>query len=744
MIIELFGPAGAGKTTFAHTLAERLREHGHVAEVVFTYRPGAHTSLFDRGGVVAAVRRVARAAFQIGMMMCRPLANAREFQTTARLLWLLPPRNIVWFVRFGQYIVRLSRVWNNASRSDRIIIFDQAFVQSVCSLALFHGPVSEQALACALNVTPKADLLIQIDAPHELLEARLSDRLRRENFMERLFEADSKTNLKAKPIMDRVSALLRTRGCAIRHVESFDQRSLCQAVERAEEEIVACRNGGTELAAAPPLVAARTVGRGPIEAGAQPKNVAGTGAQPDDPLETAAEKPDTGLATRLAHASIWAFLVYVSGAGLTCLAQFVVARLLGATSYGIYSYVLAWVTLLAYAAMMGFHVALLRFVPAYGATAQWSLARGILRFAFRRVLLAGSLVPAVGIPIVLAQSSRLPPEHVTSMVLGMAAVPIIAIYLTGASMVRTFGGVILALVPERLLRDALLLALVGAAAWWTLWPLNATLVMAALLISSAATLAVTALAALRLWPSDLRAVQPAYRALDWWGLAFPIMVMTGFEILMTRTPVFLLGWAGNIREAGVFALGFNLALLIALPRVAVNTFFSPTISALYARDDRAGMQSLFAKATILSLGGAAALAVPLLVLTGPLLRLFGGEFVAAVPIAQILTIGQIFAAATGPQQSLLTMTGHERSAAVMMIASAGLNIASCVVGIAMYGAIGAAIATAATHVVWSVAMAVYIYTRLNLPAGLIHALAEFRRSAWTRQRPPRWPVSAGD
>ena len=39
MIIELFGPPGAGKTTFAQALKRHLREAGYIVEPVFSNRP---------------------------------------------------------------------------------------------------------------------------------------------------------------------------------------------------------------------------------------------------------------------------------------------------------------------------------------------------------------------------------------------------------------------------------------------------------------------------------------------------------------------------------------------------------------------------------------------------------------------------------------------------------------------------------------------------------------------------------
>lgn len=176
-------------------------------------------------------------------------------------------------------------------------------------------------------------------------------------------------------------------------------------------------------------------------------------------------------------------------------------------------------------------------------------------------------------------------------------------------------------------------------------------------------------------------------------------------------------------------MGLNLALLLVLPRIAVGTFFSPTASKLHAHQDGVALQGLFARATVLSLAGAIAVALPLLLLTEPLLRIFGEEFAATVPIARILIVGQIFAAATGPQQNLMTMTGHERAAATIMVIGTTMNIVGCAIGIAFFGAIGAAVATSLTNVIWNAAMAIYIHKRVNVTAGLLFAVGDFRRLA---------------
>ena len=39
MIVEIFGPPAAGKTTLAHALAGQLRERGFAVDLALSYRP---------------------------------------------------------------------------------------------------------------------------------------------------------------------------------------------------------------------------------------------------------------------------------------------------------------------------------------------------------------------------------------------------------------------------------------------------------------------------------------------------------------------------------------------------------------------------------------------------------------------------------------------------------------------------------------------------------------------------------
>jgi O-antigen/teichoic acid export membrane protein len=174
-------------------------------------------------------------------------------------------------------------------------------------------------------------------------------------------------------------------------------------------------------------------------------------------------------------------------------------------------------------------------------------------------------------------------------------------------------------------------------------------------------------------------------------------------------------------EAGIFAVAFSLAQLAALPRMSVSGLFAPTVSALYHEGDTSGLRQIVGRSALLSLLGTLAVVVPLVLGAPVLLPWFGPEFARAEPVLLVLVLGQLAAGAAGPQQHLLTMTGHERQGAALMVAAAAGNLVGAVLLYPGFGMMGVAAASSLSVVAWNIGMIWFLNRRLGLRPGLAYA-----------------------
>jgi thymidylate kinase len=249
MIIELFGPPGAGKTTFARALTTRLRQRGQFAELELSYRPTERLPVLDSYAAVArryparryqnaVIHRLRRPLSEMLTIARHPFANSRDLKTAVHLVRLIPPTSIFGSIKNAQYISRLSHSWYEKSRAAHIVLFDQGFVQAVCSLALLAGAASDATIANALDYAPISDLLIRLEAPLELLSARLHDRRSLQSTIEQFLEPDLKRSFASISMIDRLHVLLLQRGRSVLSASSLDQRSLSESVNRIEKEVI--------------------------------------------------------------------------------------------------------------------------------------------------------------------------------------------------------------------------------------------------------------------------------------------------------------------------------------------------------------------------------------------------------------------------------------------------------------------------------------------------------------------------
>jgi O-antigen/teichoic acid export membrane protein len=424
----------------------------------------------------------------------------------------------------------------------------------------------------------------------------------------------------------------------------------------------------------------------------------------------------------LAQGAAGSFAVKTVGVAVVFATQVFLTRMLGTEDFGIYVYVLSWVTTLMLVAIWGWDTAAIRLVAAYAAGRNWGLLRGLLAAGRGAVLVTSVGVAGALAVTVWALPSTLDPNLTTVFWVGCLLLPIAAQLQLGQSTLLGFQRVVKAQLPDAVLRPA---ALVGSAAVLFLgfgYPATA----ATTLFLTAAT-GLAALGIVWYWvrettPPEVRLAAPETRRGEWARIALPLLLVTGFQVLMRRVDILMLGTMVGPAEAGIYAVASRVAELAAFGLIAANAVLAPMISNLHSRGRREELQKIltFATAAISLVTIVCALGV--LFFGELILSIFGKDFTIGYGAMAILVVGQVVNSLAGPVGFLMTMTGHQVNAAYILGASTVLNGCLNFALIPVYGLQGAALATALAMVAWNVAMVWYVRRRLKISPTVLSIL----------------------
>lgn len=245
LIVEIFGPSASGKTTFAKALVLYLRRLGLNARLQSSARPRETTAYPSGDGLASLFARLSK----LPALLIAISASGRT-GTADDLLPLFRPRGLLWRLRFHRYMSDLDRRLRDlreASETDEIVVFDQAYVSAVGTVAALSAPgAGSDGLGRALEIIPRADLLISLDAPRDLLHDRLKARLDSQGWVERFLELDIDTTLRQVEVFETITAQISDLGVPIIDARCRDPASLSENVAEAVARFAALRAATTK------------------------------------------------------------------------------------------------------------------------------------------------------------------------------------------------------------------------------------------------------------------------------------------------------------------------------------------------------------------------------------------------------------------------------------------------------------------------------------------------------------------
>ncbi|MEM9630190.1 MAG: oligosaccharide flippase family protein [Pseudomonadota bacterium] len=427
---------------------------------------------------------------------------------------------------------------------------------------------------------------------------------------------------------------------------------------------------------------------------------------------------DGQAAGRMAVSS---FAVRVAGAGLAYVSQVILARLMGAHDYGIYSVAWTVVIVLGVIACGGFSTSAGRFLPQYRETSDFDGLRGFLRTSRQAAFIFGVVIAALGIGLVYLLQTVIEQYYVEPLMVVLLVLPIFAVGLVQDGIARSYDWPFIAMLPNFIWRPlailVLLVLLVLAG-----YPATALVTVAVAVLATISTVLYQFLHLGKRLGQRVPSGPARIELKTWMAVSLPLLMVDGFIQLITSADVIMISFFQDPDEVAIYFAASRTLALVHFVYFAVRAASAHRFSSFTHNEDAKGLAAYTRQATHWTFWPSLAAGAGLLVIAPLLLKLFGSDFESGYQLIAILMIGVLARASVGPADALLSMTGHQRTCAGIYAVTFAVNVVLNLLLIPALGLMGAAIATCIAIIFEATALALAAKRKLNVTTFVLSLL----------------------
>jgi O-antigen/teichoic acid export membrane protein len=209
-----------------------------------------------------------------------------------------------------------------------------------------------------------------------------------------------------------------------------------------------------------------------------------------------------------------------------------------------------------------------------------------------------------------------------------------------------------------------------------------------------------------------------------WRFSLPRGIASIFETTLGWLDILLIGAFRSAQEVGIYAAVNRTTIMALFATRAASMAIGPRLSALLSLDRRSDAQSLYQVMTWWLIAFTWPIYITLAIFSSLLLQVFGPAFADGAQALTILSVAMLVNIATGNVNLVLLMAGRSSWNLANSAVSLALNVGLNLILIPKYGIDGAAVAWAASIVLWNVAAVVEVKFLLGLdPFGGGHVFA---------------------
>jgi O-antigen/teichoic acid export membrane protein len=424
----------------------------------------------------------------------------------------------------------------------------------------------------------------------------------------------------------------------------------------------------------------------------------------------------------IANAALKSISIMSLGKAVTFVLAVVLARLMGAESYGLYVYVVSIASLIGLFVQFGLPLLAVREVASAVASKSFERLNKFRAWSTKTLLVSSAVSVSLAISAFLLFKTSFDSKLTSTVFVVGLMIFVIAVFRLHSSFLKGLERVQISQLLEFLLQPLILLiTLVIVAALYSI-NLDVEKVILVSLCSWLAVLAMCLCFVSYYWPASTAISEVAGSTAAWSTSAFKFMMLGSLTLINMQADLVLIGILSDYEQVGLYKVVSATAGFLVLGTSALNAVAAPKFARLYALKDAQELERVaaivawigfaFAMCGLLTLGFFGSSLIPLV---------FGEEFAGGKLPLVILCAAQVVNAAIGSVGFMLNMTGNERDSMFAMLVAVLINVALNLVLIPKHGAVGAAMASATSIVFWNL----LLFYKVRIRVGINTSIFQF-------------------
>lgn len=395
------------------------------------------------------------------------------------------------------------------------------------------------------------------------------------------------------------------------------------------------------------------------------------------------------------------FILQLTAVLLVFAGNVLIARWFGDETYGLYSHLFNWFSLLTVLAMSGmddYHVAV---IPPLKEKQSSGTMRKVFWWSVKITVSAAVLISLLFIGLPAAFSIKGLTEYADEFKTGIYLVLLLTVMGNLMAWLRGMDQVIPGQIGDKLIRPAVFLLIIIFIGISGLMDKNIYSLLTASALSILVVILVLAIVVYRFIPgknADRTAAEKHDSSLKKNVYFLSISIL---YLLTARLDILTIGSLSGIKDVGYYNVALKIADLVMYPVVIVNLILPPMLSRYHYLNDKKEIFRLIRNGALVMFGGCLLLLSGILITGQWLIGLYGDNFQQAFVPLLILCISHLLTAFTGPVNAYFLVSGREKPATLCMLMNVLVTALLCFLLIPRMGIIGAALASLAGSLVFN-------------------------------------------